>query len=194
MNFLAHFLLALPTSASLAGNFLGDFITGTPESLRETVSPEVLEGIMMHRRIDVYTDAHASFKAGKALLIPERRRFAGIILDIFTDHFLAKDWSLYSDVPLVEFNEYVYEALKKEWAYFPEDARRAATWMYEKDWFSKYTRVDGIQTVLERMSKRRPRFGAIAGGITEFKVHYEEYETLSHTLLRDALEQDWESP
>lgn len=191
MNFLAHFLLAHPTSASRAGNFLGDFITGTPESLSQIVPVEVLDGIMMHRHIDAYTDSHPSFLEGKLLLAPEQRRFAGIILDIFTDHFLSLEWDRYSDTPLVDFTRQVESDLREHWEAFPEDARQMADRMFEDDWFSKYQTVEGIQLTLAGLSQSRPKFDPIAGAIEEFREHYDTFRVLSHRLLGEALEQSW---
>ena len=53
MNFLAHLHLAHLADSSLSGNLLADFVRGNPA---EAYSPEVVDGIFMHRRIDVLTD------------------------------------------------------------------------------------------------------------------------------------------
>jgi len=191
VNFLAHFLLAHPTSASRAGNFLGDFITGTPESLKDTIPADVLDGIMMHRKIDVFTDSHPAFGKGKSLLAPERRRFAGIILDVFTDHFLAKHWNRYSEVPLLTFNKEVFQNLQDHWQIMPTGAQKVARWMYEQNWFQIYTTPEGIERSLRGLSKRRPKFDPIEDGIVDFHEHYETYQKLSFQLLDDALKQKW---
>ena len=53
MNFLAHLHLAHLADSSLSGNLLADFVRGNPEA---NFPPDVVEGIYMHRRIDVMTD------------------------------------------------------------------------------------------------------------------------------------------
>ena len=95
MNYLAHLLLADDTDASRIGNLLGDFATGTIESLAERYPPEILRGIKMHRAVDRFTDSHEVFKHARNLLAPGRRRFAGIIIDIIFDHYLCKLCSRY---------------------------------------------------------------------------------------------------
>jgi len=100
MNYLAHLAL-IPTScrdredALRIGNLLGDFIKGTESSLRLQFPVDLVDGIKLHRAIDKFTDAHPSFLESKQLLAPERRRYAGIVLDIIYDHFLSIHWKTY---------------------------------------------------------------------------------------------------
>lgn len=188
MNFLAHLLLAKPTSVSQAGNFLGDFIKGTPESLAETLPADLLHGIMMHRHVDVFTDAHPAFKEGKTLLKKENRRFSGIVLDIFTDHFLARNWKDYATETLSAYNEKVNKNLREHWEYFPEDAREVAQSMYEHEWFQTYLEVEGVEYVLQRLGSRKAAFHPIRASFSDFTEHYGEYEKLSHKLLKDAVQ------
>ena len=95
MNYLAHLYLAEDSDESLLGNLLGDFVKGR---LEEQYSPEIIKGIKTHRKVDAYTDFNQNFLACKKLLRPDRRRFAGIIVDMSFDHFLAKNWADYSDI------------------------------------------------------------------------------------------------
>lgn len=186
MNFLAHYYLAYPTSASRAGNFLGDFITGTPASLEDKLPLDLVSGIVMHRHVDAFTDSHTAFRKGKLLLHPNQRRFAGIALDIFTDHFLARDWEQFSTQPLREFDHEVFAQLQEFWPFFSEEAKTMAKRLHEQEWFLAYRNKGGIQRVLKGLSQRRPRFGPITDTYTAFLEHYDQFEELSHILLRDA--------
>ncbi len=102
MNYLAHLHLAEDSDESLLGNLLGDFVKG---HLGNEYSPEIIKGIKTHRKVDAYTDSNEKFLACKKLLRPDRRRFAGIIVDLSFDHFLAKNWSQYSNVELIKFTK-----------------------------------------------------------------------------------------
>ena len=53
MNFLAHLHLAYLADSSLSGNLLADFVRGNPDN---SYPAEVVDGIYMHRRIDVMPD------------------------------------------------------------------------------------------------------------------------------------------
>ncbi len=97
MNYLAHFFLAENTPESLLGNLLGDFVKGSAVNL---YPQEIIKGIYLHRKVDSYTDSHAIVRSSKSLVCSQRRRFAGVLIDVFYDHFLAKNWREYSEVPV----------------------------------------------------------------------------------------------
>ena len=109
MNFLAHAFLARSSPELLIGGLLGDFVKGR-ERLQQ-YSPAVRAGILLHRAIDRYTDAHPAVHASCALISPARRRFAAILVDVFCDHFLACHWHRYTDLPLEAFTQQVYTTL-----------------------------------------------------------------------------------
>ena len=109
MNYLAHLFLSSESSEAMLGAMLGDFVKGADKN---NYPPNVRRGIELHRQIDSFTDAHEIVLAAKRQFAPERRRFAGIALDIFYDHCLAKNWSQFSAIPLRTFTNNVYETLK----------------------------------------------------------------------------------
>ena len=86
MNYLAHLFLSDGTPESLIGNLLGDFVKGSIENI---YSLKIIEGIYLHRKIDSFTDSHPIFRSSKRLIGVDRRRFSGIMIDVFYDHFLA---------------------------------------------------------------------------------------------------------
>lgn len=188
MNYLAHLLLADETDASRIGNLLGDFTKGSLNELSKTYPAEVIRGIKMHRAVDRFTDSHPVFKKCRPLLAPERRRFAGIIVDIFFDHYLCKHWGDYCETPLDEFCRQVYHAfeLHPEW----RAGRLARAWpmMQTENWLMTYATVDGIELTLQRVSQRTPRVGGIAAGIEDFKTNYDEFETHFHVYMPELVE------
>ena len=97
MNYLAHLYLAKDSTELMIGGILGDFVKGT---LKDQYPNEIKQGIELHRKIDTYTDSHVMTRASRRLYSPERRRFAGIIVDLCYDHFLYRHWSTFSDTAL----------------------------------------------------------------------------------------------
>lgn len=89
MNFLAHLHLAMLANSSLLGNLLADFVRGNPAA---DYQPDVVAGIMMHRRVDVLTDSLPQVKASRDYFSAPYRRVAPITLDVVWDHFLARHW------------------------------------------------------------------------------------------------------
>lgn len=98
MNFLAHLHLAHLADSSLSGNLLADFVRGNPAT---HYPPDVVEGIYMHRRIDVMTDNLPEVREAREWFRHETRRVAPITLDVMWDHFLSRHWTQISpDFPL----------------------------------------------------------------------------------------------
>src|SRR5688572_23493915 len=100
MNFLAHLYLSGDFDELMIGNFMADFVKGKPSP---SIHPQIVKGIELHRQIDTYTDTHPIVKASKVRLQPTYRKYAGVIVDMYYDHFLAIHWQKYSSVSLHEF-------------------------------------------------------------------------------------------
>jgi acyl carrier protein phosphodiesterase len=186
LNYLAHLFLAAPTDASRIGNLLGDFVKGTPESLAGRFPPEVLDGIVMHRRLDRFTDDHPSFFRARDLLAPERRRFAGIVVDIFFDHFLIRHWDRFASDPLPEFVRTVYATLDRHPDWLGETLAEVARRMREEHWLASYRTIDGLALTLERIARRSPRTAPIRNGTDDLEANYAGFENAFLQFFPDA--------
>src|SRR5699024_8931556 len=101
MNFLAHALLAGDDPDLEVGGILGDFVRGRPDP---TLPAGLRRGIALHRAVDAFTDRHPDVAAARRLFDPPWRRYAGIMLDVWFDHCLARDFGRWSDWPLEVFS------------------------------------------------------------------------------------------
>ncbi|HSX62080.1 MAG TPA: ACP phosphodiesterase [Tahibacter sp.] len=126
MNHLAHALLAGSDPDWILGGLLGDFVHGpVPTNLREGVG----HGIRLHRAIDVYTDAHPVVVALRGRFVPPFRRYAGILIDVWFDHVLARDFARWSDAPLDVFSDLVNDLLRRHRDELPPNLQRFADYM-----------------------------------------------------------------
>ena len=177
MNYLAHLYLAEDTDESRLGNLLGDFVKGR---IGNTYSPGIQRGIKTHRKVDVFTDSHQKFLESKELISPERRRFAGVIIDLSFDHFLAKNWAAYSDRELDSFNRSVYEMLKRNIGILPEKLALFLPRMINEDWLGSYKNLEGISLVIDRLSnrleRRFKRQNTLKGAAREIESNYRELD------------------
>lgn len=176
MNFLAHFALAEPTDASRVGALLGDFVRGTPESLKGEFPDEVIEGIILHRRIDRLTDDHPIFLQCKKWLHDDRRKFAGIVIDIFFDHFLAKHWQRFGEGELTDFIESLYTLLERRKDWLTPELREIVPRMKGEDWLGAYQSISGLGLTFRRMSHRRDFLAPIIGSEKDLEAHYDDFE------------------
>lgn len=185
MNFLAHGLLAGEASADRAGGLMGDFIKGL---LPGDLPADLAEGVALHRAIDSFAERHPAFVASRARISPLRRRFGGILIDLFYDHLLAREWARFSPHPLSSFSRELYSAVEAHWAFLPEGARTVAERMRTQDWLSAYRDIDAVGRAIDRMAiYRMRRSNPLGGGIEEFLRSPEDFLTDFEQFLTDAL-------
>jgi acyl carrier protein phosphodiesterase len=149
MNFLAHTYLSGCNEEIIVGNFMGDYVKGKNYLL---FPEQVKKGILIHRDIDTFTDMHMITRVSKQRIADRYHKYAGIIIDIFYDHFLASLWQNYSTLPLSEFVNRSYDILKRNYKVLPDAVKRWFPTFLENNWMMAYTTVEGIELVLERMS------------------------------------------
>ncbi len=169
MNYLAHLHLGGDAPAQLLGSLYGDFVKGP---LAGRFPADIEHAIAVHRRIDAYTDSHPLVLQAKARFPQARRRTAGILLDLFFDHCLARHWHAYADVPLNQFTARVYRVLDNEPA-LPERLAYIAPRMAAQDWLGSYQEFAVLQQVLMGMSRRLSRPQMLEGAMAELKELYE---------------------
>lgn len=156
MNYLAHLLLAEHSDEGLLGALLGDFVAGSAfEAWPATVRREIL----IHRRIDGFTDRHPQVLALKANFPQGQRRYAGILIDVYFDHVLARDWSRHADEPLQQFSERVYAVLADAAAELPPRLAAIAPLMASGDWLGSYRHRDNVDRAVTRIARRLSRGG-----------------------------------
>ncbi len=169
MNYLAHLHLGGQRPGQLLGSLYGDFVKGR---LQGQFDPEVEASIALHRRIDVFTDRHPLVDIALGRFTETRRRYAGIVLDVFFDHCLARDWPLYADRPLEQFTADVYQVLSRE-RQLPERLAKIAPHMVANDWLGSYREFEVLEQVLRGISRRLTRPEELAGAMAELRRLYE---------------------
>ncbi|VVO34739.1 ACP phosphodiesterase [Pseudomonas fluorescens] len=169
MNYLAHLHLGGQRPGQLLGSLYGDFVKGR---LQGQFDPEIEAGIQLHRRIDVFTDRHPLVDISLSRFSMTRRRYAGIVLDVFFDHCLARDWTLYADRPLEQFTSNVYRVLSAE-PQLPERLAMIAPHMVANDWLGSYREFAVLEQVLRGISRRLTRPEELAAAMQELRVLYE---------------------
>lgn len=184
MNFLAHAFLAGPDPADRLGGILGDFVKGP---LPAGLPPAVAAGVALHRRIDSFADAHAAFRQSRARVSPQRRRYSGIMVDLFYDHFLALHWQNHSAQPLEEFTAEIYALLAAHAELLPPRLTRILPFMQADDWLASYRELESVGTALDRMAERRlTRPNTLGGSVGELAARYGEFEQDFLAFIPDA--------
>lgn len=173
MNFLAHVYLSYNKEKLILGNFMGDFVKGNNFINYEK---SIQDGILLHRAIDNYTDHHPVVLQSKDKLRDKYRHYSGVIIDIFYDHFLAADWTLYHDTPLAEFAQTVYYILDKHQEILPPKALHMLPYMIEGNWLLNYASKKGIYSALYGMSRRTKFPSKMDESIDELEIYYDDFK------------------
>ena len=153
----------------LVGAILGDFVKG---SLPGRFSADITRGILLHRKIDRYTDDHKIMRVSRSLISPERRRFSGIIVDVCYDHFLARHWASYSSVELEDFAGSAYRTLVSYQSEFPERLQHMLPRMMRDDWLSSYRELWAIDAALNGIAQRLRRTNTLKNSVEEIRKNY----------------------
>ena len=184
MNYLAHLYLSQPHEEAWLGSLMGDFVKGP---LDGRYGSEITRAIAMHRKIDAFTDTHPVVLQSKSRMSTERRRYAGIMVDMFYDHFLARHWRDFHDEPLAEFTGRVYRVLERYQPILPERLQRMAPMMVQWDWLGSYADIGSIYTALNRMGQRLKRENRLLNSADELVGNYTQLETDFRAFLPDVL-------
>ena len=173
MNFLAHALLSGSDPDILIGNFVADAVKGNNiDTFREGVR----NGIILHREIDRYTDHHPVFIRSTKRIKEEYGRYAGVVVDIYYDHFLAANWEKYDDTDLSEFAVSVYSLMLSNYKILPPKSRRILPYMVIHNWLVGYSRFKDLQWVFNGMSRRSRKYNSkMEGAVESLKNDYENF-------------------
>ena len=155
MNFLAHALLSGSDADILLGNLMADFL-GAGEKIHHQL-PQVQRGIAWHYQIDRFMDSHPLVAQGRARLFPEYRHYSAVLVDVFYDHLLARNWDSFSAVPLSEFAPWVYRTLETRRDECPESFAQIIPHLISDDWLRGYAVDEGVLHALTRLQKRGTR-------------------------------------
>ncbi|MEN9909589.1 MAG: hypothetical protein RLZZ540_2738 [Bacteroidota bacterium] len=173
MNFLAHIYLSGDNDFIKIGNFMADGIRGKQF---ENFSEEIQKGIILHRAIDTFTDAHPIFRESTKRLHERYHHYAGVIVDIFYDHFLAKNWTKYSNKNLEEYVNNFYQSMHTHHDLLSERAKGILPYMEKQNWLSSYQTIEGIHQILTQMDRRTDNSSNMRFASEELQMYYSDFE------------------
>lgn len=184
MNFLAHIYLSFDQPEIVLGNFFADHIKG---NRTEQFPEDISKGILLHRAIDSFTDAHPATRASTKRLHPTQGHYSRVIVDIYFDHFLARHWDRYSTVPLEQYSADFYAHLEAHYAVLPEKTQHILPYIVAQNWLLSYRDFKGLNQAfagLDRRTKGRSNMGTAT---QELRKDYSAFEADFFTLFTDLI-------
>ncbi len=153
---------------------MGDFVKGpVPPDL----PAELRRYLQLHRRIDTYTQQSPAFQKSRRRLDPRFRYARSILVDVFYDHLLARNWKQYATQPLDLFAQQVYRGLQSCYDLLPEPLQQQLPRMIEHDWLTSYQDQAVVLRVLQRLEVRLQHKFPLAQGIGELERFRQELES-----------------
>jgi acyl carrier protein phosphodiesterase len=172
MNFLAHLFLSGPNGDVMLGNFIADSVTSI---MKPGFSNEIQKGIRLHHAIDSFTDKHPVVQKSKERLRDPYRKYAPVIVDIFYDHILAREWEHFSKTPLRRFADNAYSFLGSQSAILPERSMHFFRYMQSTDALYNYSEISGIRRVMKGMASRASVGSGMENSPDALVQHYDAF-------------------
>lgn len=154
----------------MQANLYGDFIRG---SQLDYLPGIVQQGVRLHRRIDDFIDHHPLVHNLLVVLRPELPKVAGIAVDIYFDHLLAKHWKQFHPQPLEEYLEYIYAHLDLDGDTYPAGFITFLRAMIRYNWMSHYATSEGLDKMCRGVSTKLSFDNALINGKAVF-TRYEQ--------------------
>ena len=173
MKFLAHIHLSGNNEKIIVGNFIGDFIKGKQI---EELDKDVRKGVELHRAIDQFTDSHEIVVERKKRLRAEFGHYSPVIVDVFYDHFLAKNWRSFHQIELSRFCQEFYNLMARNNEFLPDQVKHMLKYMKRDNWLNGYQYVEGIHRALSGMARRTKFESGMEKASKNLKEHYDMYE------------------
>lgn len=186
MNYLAHAYFSNKNEGLLLGNFIADHLRGNHF---ENFSEDVKKGIYLHRRIDQFTDEHPAFKQSKRLFYDGFEKYSGVLVDIYFDHLLARDFTRYSSTGLEEFTAHVYAVYENNKHVLPEHSTNFLKYVLANNIYVAYSKIEGIEKVLFHLSHRIKHGVMLNTSVPLFLKHEAELQLHFEEFMKDAQEQ-----
>lgn len=151
MNLVTHQLLSFDNPDWQVGNHLGEIVKGKKYL---DYPPGIQKGILLHRFIDSYSDSHPIVKNSTSKLHKNYSKFSPIIIDVYYDFLLIKNWELFSSEDFESFKTKCYQVLKDSEHLYPPKLLKFTQALIKYDWFEKYKTYEGLEITLTNMGSR----------------------------------------
>ena len=173
MNFLAHIHLSGENEFIKIGNFMADGVRGKQY---ENFPQEIQKGILLHRAIDTFTDAHPIFRQSTKRLHSRYHHYAGVIVDMYNNHFLAKNWENHSSENLENYSNRFYQSLLDNHTLLTPKTQNLLPYMMKYNWLVSYQSIPGLDRILSQMDQRTQNQSLMRFAGEELAAHYALFE------------------
>jgi acyl carrier protein phosphodiesterase len=184
MNFLAHLYLSFDDAELMLGNFIADEIK---LSNIQYLPEKVQLGILLHRKIDAFTDDHIAFKASVNKFRPFHKKYSSVVVDIINDHLLYQNWGLYTDVEFHNFEVFAYDSLAPLEPFLKGKAKAHLHSLIKYKYLKAYSNRAGLHDVMSRMDIRTRFPSDFKASVDQLYDSYDFYDAQFRSLMDDMV-------
>jgi acyl carrier protein phosphodiesterase len=143
---------------------------------------------MLHREIDTFTDTHPVFIQSRNRLAVNYRKYAGVVADMFYDHFLSANWEVYSEQSLDEFTRRIHDVIIKRYPILPHKSQQFIAYMNKFNWLKGYGTISGLSRALKGMANRTPFESKMEHAVEDLVDNYELFKKEFQDFFPEVVE------
>lgn len=151
MNYLGHLYFSKEDTQLMYANLYGDFVKGSNLSHLPSI---IQKGTKLHRDIDSYIDRHPLILDLKKNLSVDLPKINGIAVDLYFDHWLAKNWEKHHQKSLEEFTSIFHNTPLNSTIYTNENFILLLKIMKKDQWLNRYKEIEGLNFAATGLSRR----------------------------------------
>ena len=147
---------------------------------------------MLHRHIDAFTDAHPIVKQSTKRLHTFHHKYSPVIVDIYYDFLLAKNWEKYSKGDPSVWNDEIrlfvdkmYNILTNRKLELPLKLRNRLPYMIADDWLMRYTTFEGLHGAFLRIEKAAAFPGNFGNAAEHLEMFLDEFDAEFNVFFPD---------
>ncbi len=183
MNYLGHIYLSGYNEAGMIGNFIGDHVKGKGYL---NYPLEIQKGILLHRKIDLFTDSNPHWQNIRERIRPVYKRYSGVVSDLFVDHFLAVHWYDFKGIKLNNDARWAYAVMLKNINVLPQNVQQFIPYLIQHRRLQSYATIEGIETSIQIMAQRTSLPDHTMKGIELLKTDYQIFRKHALAFLDEA--------
>lgn len=135
----------------MQANLFGDFVKGKNLSYFPN---KIQQGILLHRKIDSFIDTHPAVLELLHILYEDLPKVAGIAVDLFFDHLLAKNWNQFHVQAYDDYIQRFYNAIDDSIIFYTPEFQRMLAKMKTMNWLHYYQFLEGLEKASNGLSSR----------------------------------------
>jgi acyl carrier protein phosphodiesterase len=174
MNHLVNLYLSRNLGEKMLGCLIGEIVR---TSNFDKYTQNIIDGIELNKKISNFVKEHPVYERSRAKLNPKYSKHSAKIIDIFYDHFLAANWSKYSNISLENFAKDSYKFIEENHGILPYKLRKLISVMMNDNWLVNYSSVQGIHSFMREITRRDTFQTNLEYSLEDLINHYNEFKT-----------------